>query len=110
VSDPRKQALDELHLQLHTRRLCLEAGYDLYPRAIFSGNLGARLMVIGQAPGISPYFSRKAAGMTTQPFCDSLTSLQPRFRYTKLPFSITRFYVRLPPSGRGAHRIHWEAS
>lgn len=34
-------------------RACLEAGYEIYPRAIFSGGLGARLMVIGQAPGIT---------------------------------------------------------
>jgi uracil-DNA glycosylase len=53
VSAPRQQALDDLHQQLRACRLCLEAGYDIYPRAIFSGNLGARLMVIGQAPGIT---------------------------------------------------------
>jgi uracil-DNA glycosylase len=31
----------------------LEAGYEIFPRAIFSGGRGARLMVIGQAPGIT---------------------------------------------------------
>jgi uracil-DNA glycosylase family 4 len=34
-------------------RLCLEAGYHIYPRAIFSGGMGARMMVIGQAPGVT---------------------------------------------------------
>lgn len=34
-------------------RLCLDAGYDIYPRAIYSGGLGARIMTVGQAPGIT---------------------------------------------------------
>ena len=34
-------------------RRCLEAGYPIYPRAIFSGGGDARIMIIGQAPGIT---------------------------------------------------------
>jgi uracil-DNA glycosylase len=34
-------------------RLCLEEGYEIHPPAIFSGGLGARIMLIGQAPGIT---------------------------------------------------------
>lgn len=49
----RASALNELHARMHACRLCLEAGYDIYPRAIFSGGPGARLMVIGQAPGVT---------------------------------------------------------
>ena len=52
-SDGRLQALADLHARMRSCRLCLDAGYDIYPRAIFSGGLGARLMVIGQAPGIT---------------------------------------------------------
>jgi len=49
----RRKALDELRLQLKNCRLCLEAGYYVFPRAIYSGDLGARIMTIGQAPGIT---------------------------------------------------------
>ncbi len=45
--------IDELHNRMHSCRLCLDAGYDIYPRAIFSGGSGARLMTVGQAPGIT---------------------------------------------------------
>lgn len=53
-----KQRRSESHLaELHSRmsgcRLCLDAGYSIYPRAIFSGQAGARIMIIGQAPGIT---------------------------------------------------------
>jgi uracil-DNA glycosylase len=46
-------ALAQVHAQMHACRLCLQAGYQVYPRAIFSGGTSARLMVIGQAPGIT---------------------------------------------------------
>jgi uracil-DNA glycosylase family 4 len=49
----KEQALRGLHVRLRKCRLCLEAGYEIYPRAIFSGNSDARIMSIGQAPGIT---------------------------------------------------------
>lgn len=49
----RQQLLVELHQRLRSCRLCLDAGYDVFPRAIFSGGASASIMVIGQAPGIT---------------------------------------------------------
>jgi uracil-DNA glycosylase len=34
-------------------KLCLEQGYDIVPKAIFSGKKSACIMSIGQAPGIT---------------------------------------------------------
>ena len=48
VLDERSLALNTLHSRMHACRACLDAGYKIFPRAIFSGRLGARLMVIGQ--------------------------------------------------------------
>ena len=53
MSQEQVSALAELHHRLCSCRLCLEAGYDIFPRAIFSGGMGARIMIIGQAPGIT---------------------------------------------------------
>lgn len=47
------ESLSELHARMDKCRLCLEAGHDIYPRAIYAGNKKARIMVIGQAPGIT---------------------------------------------------------
>jgi uracil-DNA glycosylase len=49
----QKETLHLLHRSMRTCRLCLEHGYDVQPPAIFSGSLGARLMLIGQAPGVT---------------------------------------------------------
>lgn len=34
-------------------RRCLESGYEIHPPAIFSGTFGAKIMLIGQAPGVT---------------------------------------------------------
>ena len=49
----RNHQLDELQARMRLCRLCLTAGYDIFPRAIFSGQMGAHIMTIGQAPGIT---------------------------------------------------------
>jgi uracil-DNA glycosylase len=53
VEASRIHLLANLHSRMRDCRLCLEAGYEIFPRAIFSGGRDARLMVIGQAPGIT---------------------------------------------------------
>lgn len=49
----RHTDLEALHARLRSCRLCLDAGYDVFPRAIFSGSTSARIMLIGQAPGVT---------------------------------------------------------
>ena len=43
--------LAALHAEMRRCRKCLEAGYPVTPRAIFSGIATAQIMVVGQAPG-----------------------------------------------------------
>ena len=45
--------LAEMRTRLDTCRLCLDAGYDIFPRAIYSGDVDAQIMILGQAPGIT---------------------------------------------------------
>ncbi len=45
--------LAALHTEMRACRRCLEAGYQVTPPAVFSGVAGARIMTIGQAPGIT---------------------------------------------------------
>lgn len=49
----RRAALDRLHLRMRRCRRCLELGCSIVPPAIFSGGIGARVMIVGQAPGTS---------------------------------------------------------
>ncbi len=49
----RAAELAALHAEMRACRRCLEAGHRVTPPAIFSGGIGARIMTIGQAPGIT---------------------------------------------------------
>ncbi len=51
--------LSRLHNQMRACRRCLEAGYQVTPPAVFSGGQGARIMIIGQAPGITEVQARR---------------------------------------------------
>jgi uracil-DNA glycosylase family 4 len=101
----KEQAMRDLHVRLHKCRLCLEAGYDIYPRAIFSGSSEARIMSIGQAPGIT----EKEAG---RPFnAGSGTRLfqwlaeagidEDWYRSTQYMSSVTKCYPGRSSSGSG---------
>jgi uracil-DNA glycosylase family 4 len=105
VSAERRAALAELHARLHGCRLCLQAGYEIFPRAIFSGEITARMMIIGQAPGIT----EKEAG---RPFnAGSGTRLfqwlaeagveEAWFRRTQYMTSVTKCYPGRSKSGSG---------
>jgi uracil-DNA glycosylase family 4 len=105
VSAERRAALADVHARLHACRLCLHAGYEVFPRAIFSGGVAARLMIIGQAPGIT----EKEAG---RPFnAGSGTRLfqwlaeagidEGWFRRTQYMTSVTKCYPGRSKSGSG---------
>jgi len=49
--EQRKAALDALHRRMRRCRRCLELGCTIVPPAIFTGGIGARVMIVGQAPG-----------------------------------------------------------
>jgi uracil-DNA glycosylase len=47
------EALEKVKREMKQCRLCVEAGYDVTPPAVFSGTAAARVMIIGQAPGVT---------------------------------------------------------
>lgn len=46
-------SFDQLFAEMRACRLCLEAGYDITPPAVVAGSAQAKIMTIGQAPGIT---------------------------------------------------------
>ncbi|HET7088922.1 MAG TPA: uracil-DNA glycosylase family protein [Anaerolineae bacterium] len=49
----RQVQLDALHAEIRSCRKCLDAGYPITPGGVFSGKVGARIMIVGQAPGVT---------------------------------------------------------
>jgi uracil-DNA glycosylase len=48
----RRAALERLHRRMRRCRRCLELGCFIAPPAVFSGGVGSRVMIVGQAPGV----------------------------------------------------------
>jgi len=99
------KALTELHARLHTCRLCLNAGYDIYPRAIFSGRSGAFIMIIGQAPGITEKevgrpFNAGSGARLFRWLADAGID-ETWFRNTQYLTSVTKCYPGRSKSGSG---------
>jgi uracil-DNA glycosylase len=51
--------LASLQAEMNSCRLCLDAGYEMTPGAIFRGGPEARVMLIGQAPGPTEGVARR---------------------------------------------------
>lgn len=53
MPETRFASLHDVHARLRVCRHCIEAGYDVVPKAIYSGSRLAQVMIIGQAPGVT---------------------------------------------------------
>lgn len=99
------KALNELHAHMQRCRLCLEAGYNVYPKAIFSGNIGAQIMIIGQAPGVTEVDAGRPfnAGSGTRLFqwLDGAGLEEDSFRSEQYLTSVTKCFPGKAKNGSG---------
>ncbi len=98
--------LDALHTELRACRLCAEAGRFIVSPPIFSGPAGARLMIVGQAPGRMEQerthrpFSGPAGGRLFRWLAEAGWA-EEDFRAANYMTAITKCYPGPHPSGRG---------
>ncbi|MCA9971798.1 MAG: hypothetical protein KC425_16345 [Anaerolineales bacterium] len=64
------ELLVELQAEMRACRRCVAAGHEIEPGAVFSGGAGARVLLIGQAPGVTEVTARRPfnAGSGTRLF------------------------------------------
>jgi len=99
----RRQALESLQARMRACRLCLEAGHHILPGAVFSGGIGARAMIIGQAPGITEHNSGRPfnAGSGSRLFrwLAQAGIDEAEFRRTQYMTAVTKCYPGRAPGG-----------
>lgn len=99
------RSLHEVHRAMKTCRKCLEAGHEIYPPAVFSGKAEAKLMTIGQAPGITEMEVGRPfnAGSGTRLFgwLAEAGIEENWFRGTQYMTSVTKCYPGRQTSGSG---------
>ncbi|MCS6911234.1 MAG: uracil-DNA glycosylase family protein [Anaerolineales bacterium] len=101
----RAAALAELHAQLRACRKCLEAGYRITPGPVVHGVHTAKVMTIGQAPGVTEVEAKRPfngdAGRRLFQWLAEAGFDEAEFRATQAMLAVTRCYPGKSPTGHG---------
>ncbi len=94
-----------LHEQMRACRRCLDAGHEVTIKAIFSGGSSSRVLVIGQAPGITELAAGRpfnaSSGRRLFMWLESAGWEEDDFRANHYITAVTKCYPGKDPSGRG---------
>ena len=97
--------LETLHNEMRACRRCLEAGFSITPGAIFSGPASARVMVVGQAPGVTEVEAQRpfnaSSGRRLFQWLAEAGWDEDDFRAKQYMTAITKCYPGKSPSGKG---------
>ena len=100
--------LDALHAEIRSCRKCLDAGHAITPGGIYSGGLGARIMIVGQAPGVTEVVALRpfnaSAGRRLFLWLSQAGFDETEFRATQYISSVTTCYPGKMADGRGDRR------
>jgi uracil-DNA glycosylase len=98
-------SLKELHTQMHTCHLCVDNGFNVVPKAIFTGNYGARIMSIGQAPGVTEVEAGRpfnaGSGVRLFQWLNEAGIDEKWYRSTQYMTSVTKCFPGRAKSGNG---------
>ena len=99
------QAILALHQRMRVCSICADQGHEVVPKAIFTGNLGARIMTIGQAPGITEVEAGRpfnaGSGKRLFEWLGQAGIDEAWFRSTQYMTSVTKCYPGRAKSGSG---------
>jgi uracil-DNA glycosylase len=97
--------LKTLHNEMRACHRCLEAGFSITPGAIFSGPASARVMIIGQAPGVTEAEAQRpfnaSSGRRLFQWLAQAGWSEDEFRATQYMTAITKCYPGKSPGGKG---------
>jgi uracil-DNA glycosylase len=96
---------EELRRAMRACRKCLDAGYDIVPGAIFSGPAPARLMLVGQAPGVTEAQAKRpfnaSSGRRLFQWLAEAGFEEADFRANYYMTAVTKCYPGKHPKGKG---------
>ncbi|HEY4723861.1 MAG TPA: uracil-DNA glycosylase family protein [Anaerolineae bacterium] len=104
----RLAQLTALHAEIRLCRKCLDAGHAITPGGIYSGGLGAQIMIVGQAPGVTEVVALRpfnaSAGRRLFQWLSQAGFDETEFRATQYITSVTKCYPGKMADGRGDRR------
>lgn len=98
-------SLEKLHSEMRGCRLCFQAGYQIVPGAIFTGHEGSRVLLIGQAPGVTEVEAKRpfnaGSGRRLFQWLGEAGWDEDEFRDQHYMTAVTKCYPGKSNSGRG---------
>ncbi len=105
MAKPDEAKLAEIDTELRACRLCLEAGYEITPGAVFSHPPLADVMLIGQAPGITEVTAKRpfnaGSGRRLFQWLQEAGWQEEQFRADYVMTAITKCYPGKGKNGKG---------
>ena len=100
-----RECLMLLQEEMAACRRCRTEGFHIVPGAIFSGDAGADMMIIGQAPGITEVTAKRpfnaGSGQRLFQWLSGGGITEPSFRQNQYMTSVTKCYPGKNRSGKG---------
>ena len=97
--------LATLQTEMRACRRCLTAGYQITPGAIFHGDAAARVLLIGQAPGVTEVEAQRpfnaGSGRRLFTWLQAAGWTEAEFRRRHYMTSVTKCYPGKSSSGKG---------
>ena len=98
-------SLTKLHEEMRACRLCLDAGHAITPGAVFRGGPGAKVLLIGQAPGITEVEAKRpfnaSSGQRLFQWLNQAGWDEDEFRARHYMTAVTKCYPGRVPGGKG---------
>ena len=98
-------SFDQLRLGMKGCQKCLDEGFHIVPGAIFSGPESARVMIIGQAPGVTEVEAKRpfnaGSGKRLFDWLDRAGWDEKEFRQKQYMTAVTKCYPGKDRSGKG---------
>ena len=96
-------SLETLHAEMHACRRCHEAGHSIVPGAIFRGVASAKVLLIGQAPGVTEVEAKRpfnaSSGRRLFQWLTAAGWDEDQFRNAQYMTAVTKCYPGKHPSG-----------
>ncbi|MGW8319377.1 MAG: uracil-DNA glycosylase family protein [Candidatus Promineifilaceae bacterium] len=98
-------SLIELQEEMRACRRCLASGFEIVPGAIFSGGAAAKVMIIGQAPGVTEVEAQRpfnaGSGKRLFGWLKQAGWEETQFRNQQYMTAVTKCYPGKSSNGRG---------
>lgn len=101
----RQARFAQLQVEMRACRLCLQAGYTIEPPAVTHGRVRARIMTVGQAPGVTEVVAKRpfnaGSGKRLFQWLGEAGIDEAWFRRTQYMTSVTKCFPGKNKSGGG---------